>query len=470
MLRRFSIDFAILSMVLDTALIALALGLATTFRPALNELPFVKSIPAPVALPNILYIGFPFLWALILYYSSVYDSRRNLRIWTELASLTAGSLLATVTIAGILFLSFRETSRLLFFFFVVLAYSFLLSWRILYRIGFKLGIFRGVQLRKILIIGGGSAGAEVHKQILAYRKLGLHFVGFIDEKGIEGESKDIIAGTIAETREVIRNHQVDDVVITISPQNDDGLSQIIAELIVLPVKVWILPDYFNLAMYKAKIDEFAGIPMIDLRAPALSETQRLVKRGFDLLIAVLLAPLYLPMMGVIAVLICRDSPGPVIFKQLRAGENGRIFRLYKFRSMVANAEELGHDVEFTGSLGNSIHKSEHDPRVTRVGGFLRRSSLDELPQFFNVLKGEMSLVGPRPELPHLVDQYARWQYKRFAVPPGMTGWWQIHGRSDKPMFLNTQDDLYYIDNYSIFLDISILIKTIGAVWHRKGAY
>jgi lipopolysaccharide/colanic/teichoic acid biosynthesis glycosyltransferase len=172
----------------------------------------------------------------------------------------------------------------------------------------------------------------------------------------------------------------------------------------------------------------------------------------------------------IAIVIRLESRGPVLLRQPRAGENGRIFRMYKFRTMIANAEELRCLVEKTDAEGNLIHKSANDPRVTRLGRILRRASMDELPQLFNVLKGEMSLVGPRPELPYLVERYEPWQRQRFAVPQGITGWWQIQGRSDKPMHLSTQDDLYYVQNYSLLLDIYILFKTIGVVWRGTGAF
>jgi len=157
-------------------------------------------------------------------------------------------------------------------------------------------------------------------------------------------------------------------------------------------------------------------------------------------------------------------------RQERAGENGKIFQMLKFRTMLPNAEELRHLVEKRDINGNIIHKIIDDPRGRRVGRFLRRTSLDELPQIFNVLKGDMSLVGPRPELPYLVDEYKTWQRQRFAVPQGITGWWQINGRSDKPMHLNTEDDLYYVQNYSIFLDLLILFRTIQAVVSSKGAF
>ncbi len=150
-------------------------------------------------------------------------------------------------------------------------------------------------------------------------------------------------------------------------------------------------------------------------------------------------------MAIIALLIRLDSPGPVLFRQKRVGENGRLFDMLKFRTMVADAESAaGSGPGRRTTDGQVIHKHKDDPRVTRVGRFLRRYSLDELPQFFNVLRGEMSLVGPRPELPWLVDRYEPWQRKRFAVPQGITGWWQVNGRSDKPMHLHTEDDLYYV--------------------------
>ena len=175
-------------------------------------------------------------------------------------------------------------------------------------------------------------------------------------------------------------------------------------------------------------------------------------------------------MGIIALVVRADSRGAVFYRQKRVGENGRLFEMIKFRTMVADADQLQHLAEKTDGDGRILHKTADDPRITRSGRFLRRTSLDELPQLFNVLKGEMSLVGPRPEMPYLVDKYALWQRKRFAVPQGMTGWWQINGRSDKPMHLHTDEDLYYVQHYSIWLDLHIILKTIWVVLRGKGAY
>jgi len=176
-----------------------------------------------------------------------------------------------------------------------------------------------------------------------------------------------------------------------------------------------------------------------------------------------------PLMLLIALLIRLDSPGPVLFNQPRVGENGRVFRMYKFRTMVADADQRPPPQDFDAD-GRPKYKLAHDARITRMGRFLRQTSLDELPQFFNVLKGEMSLVGPRPEVQYIVEQYEPWQRQRLAVPPGITGWWQVNGRSDLPMHLNTHLDLYYIRNYSLWLDLKILWMTIGVVIRGQGAY
>jgi lipopolysaccharide/colanic/teichoic acid biosynthesis glycosyltransferase len=184
----------------------------------------------------------------------------------------------------------------------------------------------------------------------------------------------------------------------------------------------------------------------------------------------LLLLLLAPLLGLIALAIKLESPGPVFFFQERIGQHGQRFKMAKFRSMYQDAEQRRDEVALRDAAGHLLHKSSDDPRVTRVGRKLRRTSLDELPQLINVLRGEMSLVGPRPEMPYIAAEYEPWQWQRFRVPPGITGWWQINGRSDRPMHLHTEDDLYYIQNYSFWLDLRILLRTIAAVFRGHGAY
>jgi exopolysaccharide biosynthesis polyprenyl glycosylphosphotransferase len=208
------------------------------------------------------------------------------------------------------------------------------------------------------------------------------------------------------------------------------------------------------------VEDFYGLPLISIGESSMNPVQARVKRAFDIVVAGLLCLLLSPLLILIALWIKLDSRGPIIIHQRRVGAGGRIFRMHKFRSMFWDPD----------TIDAAFEKRPDDPRITRAGRTLRRTSLDELPQLWNVLTGEMSLVGPRPELPVIVDQYEPWQRKRFGVPPGMTGWWQINGRSDVSMHLNTEADLFYVQNYSILLDIQILLRTLGAVIKGKGAF
>ncbi len=468
MLRRFSVNFAVFSMFLDAILTALALSIAAALRPALPSLPFLRPLTV-VHLPPHIYLIAPLLWVSVLLILSVYDPRRVYKVVDEFQWVTLGVGFAGLCFAGLLYLSFRQFSRWLFITFVLLDLLFLLGWRGIARLVWRLSKAPATR-RRVLIVGAGEVGTRIGQMVREYAWTGLELVGYLDDDRSKAENGLPVLGTLDQVREVVERYGVEEVVIALPRRAYERLNRLVVTLHELPVHARVVPDYFALALYRATVEEFAGIPMIDLRAPALNDFQRLVKRLFDLVIGGLLTFLLLPVMGVVALAIKLDSPGPILFRQQRVGENGRLFTMYKFRSMVANAEELREQVIEVDEEGHVIHKKPDDPRVTRVGRFIRRYSLDELPQLFNVLKGDMSLVGPRPELPWLVEKYEPWQRKRFAVPQGITGWWQINGRSDKLMHLHTEDDLFYIKNYSLWLDIYILLKTPWVVLRGKGAY
>ena len=459
MLRRFSVNFALFSIVLDAALVAACLWLAELLRPSLSTLSFAQPLAAEqVLVPQALYIVFPATWIAVLLLFNLYDGRRNLRVVNELSSLTLGSLLAGVACAGLLYLSYRDVSRVLFIAFVVLAFATLITWRLGMRATQRWRGFRAAG-RRVLVIGAGDVGLQVRTQIEEHAGLGLTFIGFLDD-----ERRKSVLGYLKDTRKVVQQKKPDDVVVALPSSAYQRVNELLAELHDLPVRTWVIPDYFSLALHRAQVEDFAGLPMLDLRAPALSDSQRLFKRAFDVILVVLTLPLIAPIMALSALAIGLQDGGPVFLAQKRVGENGRIFPMLKFRTMKPSAAKLRLDRD------GFLHKRADDPRVTRVGRFLRRTSLDELPQIWNVVKGEMSLVGPRPELPQLVERYHLWQRKRFAVPQGMTGWWQVNGRSDKPMHLHTEDDLYYVQNYSIGLDLFILLKTFWAVLSGRGAF
>ena len=470
MFRRFSTNFALFSMGFDLVLVILVLAVATHIRPSLSALPYTASIEQPLQIPALLYALFSITWVTILALFSVYDGRRNLHIADELSSLTLGSILAGIALAGLLYLSYREISRALFMAFVILAFLSLVFWRLCARLIFRLTSNFPESQRRILIVGSGLAGRQMEQQILKNPYLSLYVVGFLDDDHEKWITHPDILGRVGDAHQIVQQKRVDDVVIALPQTAHEEATRLIADLHTLPVKIWVIPDYFHLALHKAAVEEFAGMPMLDLSAAALDDYQRMMKRTFDLFITLIFLPFSLVLMGMIALAIRLEGPGPVIFRQKRAGENGRLFEMLKFRTMVENAESLRHLVEHIDENGKLIHKTAGDPRVTRVGRFLRRTSLDELPQVFNILKGEMSLVGPRPELPYLVALYEPWQRKRFAVPQGITGWWQVNGRSDKPMHLHIDADLFYIQNYSLLFDMYILIKTVWVVLRGSGAY
>jgi exopolysaccharide biosynthesis polyprenyl glycosylphosphotransferase len=469
MLRRFSVNFALFSMLLDGLSTAFCLWFSSAIRPLFNVFSFIKPVDESVNVPVPLYVLFPVIWVIIFSALSIYDGRKFLRAADELAALFLSTFIAAVSSAGILYFSFREVSRALFILFVISTFLLCLLWRVLARIYFRTRPQASTISRRLLVVGVGPLGQGVGKQIQHSDSENLTLVGFVDD-GYDAQKGKAALGTLEELKTVVLDHQVTDVVIALPYSVFHKMSEIVAHLDHLPVGVWIALGFFDLALYRTDIEDFAGIPMLDLRASAIDDYQRMIKRAFDLFAGLFALLPALPLMAFSALMVFLEDGAPVLFRQKRVGENGRLFEMLKFRTMVRNAEQLQGLVEKRDADGNLIHKAKDDPRVTRVGRLLRRLSLDELPQLFNVLAGTMSLVGPRPEMPYLVEKYQPWQRKRFAIPPGMTGWWQVSGRSDKPMHLHTEDDLYYIQNYSIWFDLQIIVRTIWVVLIGKGSY
>lgn len=262
---------------------------------------------------------------------------------------------------------------------------------------------------------------------------------------------------------LVANNRADNVVVAMSRQHHQLLSRVVAELQRLPVHIVLVPDVADLTILDVGVTELGKSPALKLRAPILTDMQLVLKRMLDLVIVGGMLPFLLPLLALIATAIKIDSPGPIVFRQKRVGQYGKEFTIFKFRTMVQDAEARLREVVTYTEDGRPLFKSEGiDPRITRVGRILRRLSLDELPQLFNVLLGHMSLVGPRPELPTYVGYYDTWQHFRLWVPPGITGWWQVKGRQKQPMYLNWDDDLYYIRHYSLLLDLQILWMTLSS--------
>jgi exopolysaccharide biosynthesis polyprenyl glycosylphosphotransferase len=470
MLKRSTLNFAIVSLLIDMVLTLAAMAAAVALREAL---PYGPDLGHIVIIHGYIYLAAVLIWTFVAIILSVYDPRRTLRAVDEFQQVGLALVISALCLSGFVFFSFKDMSRYLFLYFFIIDAALLLGWRVLYRIVRRLGNGRLAPSRHVLIVGAGNVGRLTAETLLENAWMGFHPIGFVDDDPAKRQSNVAglpILGTVAEATGIVAEQAVDEIVVALPLAAYEKVVKLSVELQRHPVTVRVVPDYFNLALFRASVEELGGMPLINLRAPALNDYQRLVKRCFDVIVGAATFIAALPIMALIGLLIKLDSPGPIIYRQQRVGENGRLFWMSKFRTMVSDAEAHLEDVLRLDASGKILFKTPDDPRITRLGRFLRRTSLDELPQLINVLKGDMSLVGPRPELPWLVERYEPWQRKRFAVPQGMTGWWQVNGRSTKPMHLHTEDDLYYIQNYSLLLDVQILWKTIWVVIRRKGAF
>ncbi|MFQ5944210.1 MAG: sugar transferase [Anaerolineales bacterium] len=457
---------------LDIVAALAGLWLATRLR---TSLPFGLAILEEAAAPPWqVYAAASAIWVVTMAVNGVYSPLRITHWRDELVRVAWSSLVAIVVLAGFLYLTFRQVSRLQMGYFLVITSALLLGYRIALRAYFRKA--RSLELagrRRVAIVGGGELGTRVGQIVQDLGLWGVDLAGYLDgESARVGEDRSTLQalGDIDRVRDVVQSENIDELWVALPPREYDLLDWLTKELEDLPIRVMVIPDYSSLALIRQRPDIIGGVPIIGLKEPVIEGVPLFIKRTFDLILASLLLLLTLPVQTVIAIAIRLDSPGPVVFKVERVGESQAIFEMYKFRTMVKDAMHRQSEVISTTENKELVHKQPDDPRVTRVGKVLRRWSLDELPQMINVLRGDMSLVGPRPEMPWLVDRYQSWQRKRFAVPQGITGWWQINGRSDRPMHLNTEDDLYYIYNYSLFLDLIILLRTPIAVIRGRGAF
>jgi len=463
MIQRQGTTYTVFAIFLDLLCTIAALPLAGALR---AMLPLGAFIPSEAILsPSLVGLTLA-IWFAIFLMLSVYDPRRTIRLSDEVRRVLAASFFALLVLAGALYFTDREVSRLMVIYIALLNTLLRVAWR---AVAHPFFMRQGQRARRVLIAGSGALAEQIVETLQEYAWAGIRIIGFLEADSATLRDLPRL-GRLTDAAHVVRQHSVDEVIIALPHRDYECLTALVLELQRLPVQVRIAPDYLNLVLYRATVEEFGGVPLINLRDPALNVYQRVMKRAFDLSLGALLLLLSAPLWAIIWLAIRLDSKGAAIFKQERIGENGKPFIMYKFRTMTEDAEARRAEVLRRDEQGNLIHKTADDPRVTRVGRFLRRTSLDELPNLINVLRGEMSLVGPRPEVAWMMDKYAPWQLKRFAVPQGMTGWWQINGRSNKPMHLHTEDDLYYIQNYSILLDLIILWRTLFVVLRGKGAF
>jgi exopolysaccharide biosynthesis polyprenyl glycosylphosphotransferase len=315
---------------------------------------------------------------------------------------------------------------------------------------------------RLLIIGANALGADLARELSDRYRV----VGYVDNGSDLSVSSLPLLGPIARLEEIVNNHGVDEIVIALPPDRQEQAAAVIHRGFRHQVAVRYVPTLGAFLPGRFEIQKLAGHPAIGFRPAGMGW----VKRLLDLWLGSIISLALLPLLLVVAVAIKLDSPGSIFYWQRRVGKDGRRFGMLKFRSMRRDAdlhlERLRDQNEATGPL----FKMRKDPRVTRVGRILRRLSIDELPQLYNVIKGDMSLVGPRPPIPAEVDEYDEWQLGRLRATPGMTGLWQVSGRSEVPFREMVRLDLHYIRNWSLGLDVEILLRTIPAVLSNRGAY
>ena len=468
MFRRFR-RFLTLLAIGDVLLTLAALWLAGLLRLGLPLGRYLAPNLHPLVAP-VVYGVVALAWLVTFQVLRVYDSQLATSVWGQIRRLSVAVPVSVFMLGGFLYLSYREVSRLLVVYFAVLDWLLLVLMRFV-----AVGLLSAVRdvrhtAGRVLIVGAGEAALEVADIVSRELMPAYRVVGLVANGETVQTDRWPILGQISDTSAIAWQKRCDEIIIALPATQHEEIDRIVNELQSQPVHVHVVPDLFRLAMVRARTETLFGVPMVGLREPVIDGVDWAIKRLFDLLVTLMALPVVLPGMALVALVIRLDDGGPVLFRQRRVGENGRRFQMLKFRTMVPKADQLHAQAARLNGEGNVIHKTSHDPRVTRVGRFLRRWSLDELPQVFNVLRGEMSLVGPRPEQVFVAEHYEPWQRQRLAVPPGMTGWWQVSGRSDLPLHLNTQYDLFYIRNYSLWLDLKILLLTVGAVLRGEGAY
>lgn len=353
--------------------------------------------------------------------------------------------------------------------FIILSVT-LAGWRTIKRLIIRYFVVRGYNNFNVLIVGAGNAGKKLADEIDQRPYLGFKIVGFLDDdKEKQTTNGYKVLGGISEFAKIAQQNFVDEVLVTI-PGARKKISQLINQSKSLNVSLKIIPDQFDSLIHHLNGSTIGYIPVLEYIDKKIHGTELATKRTMDLALSGIGLILLLPLFIILMMLIKMDSKGPAFYVSKRYGKKGRIFNFYKFRSMVVNAAGMLSELKDKNDSDGPIFKMKNDPRITKMGSFIRKYSLDELPQLWNVFKGDMSIVGPRPLPLDQVENSDLKQLKRLGIKPGITGLWQVRGRSDVSFRRLIKWDDWYIKNWSLGLDLKILAQTFPVVMKGKGAY
>jgi exopolysaccharide biosynthesis polyprenyl glycosylphosphotransferase len=425
------------------------------------------------------YLPYAAIFAIITLFfnrnARLYRERRGRSWWDEVFAIGNSTTNAAVAVMALSFLLRPLVfSRLLIVQAVLLVIVLLGLWRALLRTIQSVLRRRGIGIERVLIVGAGDTGRAVMQTIVARPDLGLKVVGFVDDdpdRGTTDLGRVPALGGVDNLPRLLKQHPIDTVIITLPWQVQRKILKIVRECEKKHVKVRTVPDLFELSLSQVQVEMLGGIPLLGLNGePKLKTSSRVMKRVVDVGLALLALPFALLVLLVIAAAIKLDTPGPIFFSQERVGLNGKRFKVYKFRSMIVDAEKYKDEIIRQTGEDPRHPKPVNDPRITRVGRWIRRFSVDELPQLLNIFMGEMSWVGPRPAVPQEVELYEPWHQQRLRTLPGLTGLWQVSGRNEVPFEEMCLMDIYYIENWSLGMDLQIILRTVPHVLLAHGAY
>lgn len=414
-----------------------------------------------------------FYWLIIFLFVGMY------RTWFASSRLDEISLLFKATFVGIFILFFLvfiddyihgvgSSMRILIFIYWGLLLFLVGAGRLFVRSFQRKLLIKGIGRRNTLIVGMNSKASEVHNQVTHARALGLDVVGYVSLNGAKLDSfnNTKVIGSIKNIENIIDEYDIKEVIIALDKEDRDFLVEIIAKCETKNVGLKIVPDLYEVLSGQARTSQIYGMPIVDILPQLMPEWEKKLKRIFDIIVSMLILLITSPVLIITAIAIKIDSAGEVFFKQERCGINGKVFNIYKFRSMRKDAEK------HTGP----IWSQKDDPRITNVGRFIRKVRIDEIPQMINVLKGEMSIIGPRPERPYFVEKLSEeipYYKRRLKVRPGVTGWAQVKHKYDETVDdvkIKLRYDLFYIENMSLRMDFKILFRTVFVVLLGKGHY
>lgn len=415
-----------------------------------------------------------FLWGstlvFILNNYILYATDRSLSIPSEIWKVCKAVFFSSVAAALVIFtLRITLFSRFVFFMSVLFLSVSLSLWRAIKRLCIRKLILSGYLAKKVLIVGAGRRTQELIEEIKNCSYLGLTVVGLIDDNKVGSVYGLKILGKTSDIENIVKRNFIEEIIVA-DISEKEKVSFITRKAKEMNINMRLTVDNFEFGFDRILLNYVGYIPVITFHERRIHGTERIAKRIFDLVISLSALFILFPFLIILALLIKLDSPGPVLYISRRCGKNGRFFNFYKLRSMTKKAYILKEKIRHNSDVSGPVFKLKNDPRITRIGRFMRRYSIDELPQLFNVVKGDMGLVGPRPPTPDEVEKYEFWQMQRLNITPGITCLWQIRGRSELSFYKWVKLDLWYINNWSFGLDLMILWKTIPAVIKGRGAY